>query len=404
MGFESGSLSFHAFYLSKGLTPDVMPRFAERALPPLKTLTGEQPLHGWAGPSHALDGDLTEAHCWRGDWLWFAHVTARKQVPPSYLRAATMAELEVERRARDVEFLPRAAKTEVRERVAEALLRDAQPAFACMECAVDLRRDRLLASALNDAAMQTLGPFFRETTGVMPVLCCPESAAYRLRGIDANTLEILNLSPNPDLPKPPDVPLGTEFLTWLFHRWERQSAVFELDGRECGLMFEGPLMVSGDDAPGCHETVLRNGTPLDSPEFGIALWNGKRLRRAKLTLTQGDIVASATVDALDFAFRSLKVDPPKKSADAAPAPGREPDALQGLPSLNTRAAKAAQAAEEGPDAKRRLAVDERLDRAAFYVDAFLHLYGQFLARREDPAAWRADLAEIQAWIATRSGH
>ena len=90
MGFESGALSFHAFFLPEGLEPTAMERFAARPLPPLKTLTGDQPIHGWAGPCHALDGDLSEAHCWRGDWLWFAHVTARRQVPPSYLRAAIL--------------------------------------------------------------------------------------------------------------------------------------------------------------------------------------------------------------------------------------------------------------------------------------------------------------------------
>ena len=219
MGFESGSLSFHAFYLSKGFEPGDIERFAARPLPPIKTLVGDQPLHGWAGPLHALDGDLTEAHCWRGDWLWLAHVTARKAVPPSYLRATLLAELEVERRARDV-----------RERVTEALLRDAQPAFASMECAIDLRNQRLLASALNDASIQLLCPFFRETTGIMPVLCCPESAAYRIRGVDANALEQIPLTPNPDVQPSPNSDLGAEFLTWLFHRWERESAVFDFDG------------------------------------------------------------------------------------------------------------------------------------------------------------------------------
>ena len=399
MGFESGALSFHAFFLPEGLEPTAMERFAARPLPPLKTLTGDQPIHGWAGPCHALDGDLSEAHCWRGDWLWFAHVTARRQVPPSYLRAAILAELEVERKARGVEFLPRAAKTEVRERVAEALLREAQPAFASMECAVDLRRGRLLAAAMNDRAMQLLCPFFRETIGMMPVLCCPESAAYRLRGLDANALDRLPLTPNPECPAPAENALGAEFLTWLFHRWERKGATFDFDGARCGLMFEGPLTVSGDDAPGCHETLLRNGTPLDSPELGIALWNGKRLRRAKLTLTRNDWVVSATVDAQDFALRSMKVDPLRKESEA-PAPGAEPDALQGLPSLNRPGApKAADPA----DPKRKLEVDERLDRAAFYVDALLHLYGLFLARREEPAAWRADLSELHAWVAARAG-
>lgn len=393
MGFESGSMTFHAFYLSRAFTPADMERFAAHPLPPINTLTGDQPLHGWSGPAHALDGDLTEAHCWRADWLWFAHVTAQKKVPPSLMRAMLMAELEVERRARNVEILPRAAKIEVKERVTEMLIRDAQPSFGSMECAVDLRNERLLASAMNDASMQTLCPFFRETTGCMPVLCCPESAAYRLRGLDANSVELMNLTPNEAVGIPPEVTLGTEFLTWLFYRWEKEDATFTLNGERCQLMFEGPLMFAGDKAPGCHETVLRNGTPLDTPEFGIALWNGKKLRRAKLTLTRNDWIVTATVDGYDFAFRSLKCDPPKKAKEA--------DAVSELPSAN---APGAAPMPEAEDSKRKLTTDERLDRAAFYVDAFLYLYGEFLKLREDGVTWRGELSKIRTWIAARSGH
>ncbi len=391
MGYESGSLSFHAFYLTKAFDPTEIALFEPRKLPPLNTLTGDQPLHGWAGPAHALDGDLTEGHCWIGDWLWFSHVTAQKKVPPSLLRATLLAELDVERRARNVEVLPRAAKTEVRERVMEALIKDAQPSFGSMECAIDLRRQRLLASAMNDASIQVLSPFFRETTGCMPVPVGPESAAVRLCGLDPNSVELMNLTPNEEIGIPPEVTLGTEFLTWLFFHWEKEEATFELEGERCGLMFEGPLMFSGDKAPGCHETVLRNGAPLDTPELGIALWNGKKLRRAKLTLTKGDWVVSATVDGYDFAFRSMKVDPPKKA--------KEPDAVDELPSAN--APGAAPAAMPGAD--RKLSTDERLDRAAFYVDAFLHLYKTFLSFREDPVAWRGVLAKMRPWIAHRAG-
>ena len=393
MGFESGSMTFHAFYLVKSFTPPDMELFAKHVLPPITTLVGEQPLHGWAGPSHALDAELTEEHCWRGDWLWFAHVTAQKKVPPSLMRATLAAELEVERKARGWENLPRAARQEVKERVTEDLLNGAQPSFSSMECAIDLRQERLLAGAMNDASMQVLCPFFRETTGCMPVLCGPDSAALRLRGVDTNSVELMNFTPNEAVGVPPEVRLGTEFLTWLFYRWEKEADAFELNGERCQMMFEGPLMFSGDDAPGCHETVLRNGTPLDTPEFGIALWNGKKLRRAKLTLTRNDWIVSATVDGYDFAFRSLKCDPPKKA--------KESDSFSEMPSMNSPGAPAPE--PDMGDSKRKLTADERLDRAAFYVDAFLALYDMFLQLREDPVKWRDELSKIQPWIRERSG-
>ena len=207
--------------------------------------------------------------------------------------------------------------------------------------------------------------------------------------MDANAVELVNLTPNPDLTPSAQVNLGSEFLTWLFWRWERENATFRLEGDLCGLMFEGPLLFAGADMPGCRETVLRHGTPLDTPELGIALWNGKLLRRAKLTFTRGDWIVSATVDGDTFAFRAVKVDPPKQ-------PASPPDAADELPSLKERPAETA-------GEKRKLGPDERLDRAAFYLDAFLSLYGEFLDLRGDAAKWRAELAKLRPWIAARAG-
>jgi hypothetical protein len=381
MGYESGALTFHAFYLAKPFVSADIERFATRLLPPLNTLASE-PIHGWAGPTHALDKDLTEGHCWRGDYLWFSHVKAQKKPPASLVRATLMAELEVERRARDVEVLPRAAKTEVKERVMEALTREAQPSFTSMECAIDLRNQRLLAGAMSDAAIQVLAPFFRETTGCIPVMCGPESAAYRLRGVDCNNLDLVPMTHNPEAAGASEVCMGDEFLTWLFYRWETEGCDFMMNGEKCSLMFEGPLTFAGDKTLGCHETLLRNGTPLNTPELGIALWNGKFLRRAKLTLTKNDWVVSATVDGRDFAFRSMRVDPVKQSEDA--------DAVSEMPS-----------APKGEGGSQKLTVDERLDRASFYVDAFLFLYGEFLDLRADAVGWRSLLASVHKWIDAR---
>lgn len=381
MSYESGALTFHAFYLAKAFKSNDIELFATRTLPPLNTL-GTEPIHGWAGPTHALDHELTEANCWRGDWLWFSHVKAQKRPPASLVRATLLAELEIERRARDVEVLPRAAKTEVRERVMEALTREAQPSFTSMECAIDLRHQRLFAGAMSDAAIQVLAPYFRETTGCVPVMCGPESAAYRLRGIDCNNLELVNMTHNPEIGGASEVCIGDEFLTWLFYRWETQGCDFKMGDENCSMMFEGPLTFAGDKAPGCHETLLRNGTPLNTPELGIALWNGKHLHRAKLTLVKNDWIISATVDGRDFAFRTMRVDPIKKK--------EEEDAVSEMPS--------APKAEGG---SQKLTIDERLERAAFYVDAFLHLYGEFLDLRADPVGWRSKLAAIHQWIDAR---
>ena len=52
-------------------------------------------------------------------------------------------------------------------------------------------------------------------------------------------------------------------------------------------MLEGPLTFFRE-GEGAHEAVLRKGTPLNSREAGTALYCGKKLKRAKLVLAEGD--------------------------------------------------------------------------------------------------------------------
>ncbi|MEG1480228.1 MAG: hypothetical protein RSD41_04410 [Kiritimatiellia bacterium] len=391
MGFESGAMTFRCFYLSRAFEPESLELFAKRRLPPLETLTGEQSLHGWTGPSHALDLDFSEEHCCERPYLHFSHVTAEKKIPPSTLRAHLKLELEIERKARDLLFLPRQVKTEVKERVVADLIRHTLPSFGSMECVIDMEGQRLFASAMADRAVELLAPFFRETTGCMPVMMLPESAALRRKNVDVNTLEPGNLSPNEKLPQPVEPTLGLDFFTWLYWFWEKGGGTFQMGKELCGMMFEGPFLFTAADMPGCHETALRNGTPQDSPEFGTALWNGKLLRRAKLTLTRGELIVSAGVDGADFSFRSVKL--PKRGKK------ERPDSADEMPS----AAKAAREAAPVQEEEAPVTLFERMRAIDFYVDAFLSLFDQYLDLRANPSAWHGALSELHAWIAHRAG-
>ncbi len=391
MGFDSGAMAFRCFYLSREVAPEDLEAIKAKQLPPVDTLTIAQPLHGWAGPAHALDRDFSEEHCCELPYLHFAHVTAEKKIPPSTLRAYVRRECDIEQRARGLQFLPRQVKTEVKERVVADLGKDALPSFASIDCLVDMRRQMLYASAMADRAVEMLAPFFRETTGAMPVVMLPESVALRRMNFDVNALTPIQLSPNEALEPPVATTIGTDFLTWLYWYWEKGPAVFDLDGDECGMMFEGPFHFEAADVPGCHETTLRNGTPQDSPEFGTALWNGKRLRRAKLTLVRGETIVSATVDGIDFSFRALKL--PKKKA-ATP----RDEAVENLPSAGGNKASPAATVDNTPPT-----LVDRMEAATFFVEAFLTLFDQYVALRANPAQWDETLANLQTWIARRAG-
>ncbi len=363
MGFESGNVNFRLFYLQPEFDSSLVERFAAHAMPPIATL-GYEPIHGWAGADHPLDREITEEHCCFTSAIHLTYVTAEKKIPPSTLTAFCKVEESIERKAREIEFLPRAVKMEVKQRVTDMLIKDALPVFATLPLVVDLRNRLLLAAAMSDAQVDKLLPAFKETAGTMPVLLTPETAALRRRQMNVNDMIPVLYTPDDHIEVPYEISLGTDFFTWLLFYWEKEGGAFPLDGDTCGMMIEGPLTFYHEGA-GAHEAVLRKGTPLDGRELGMALYCGKKLRKAKVTFTRGETIVSATLDAADFSFRGMKL--PK---------GEQGDAVGQF--------------------------QERMAGIEFFWTCWLTLFDRFLDLRANPAAWEATVEKIKSWIEARA--
>ncbi|MEI7898852.1 MAG: recombination-associated protein RdgC [bacterium] len=360
MAFDNGNVSFRLFYLQHAYDSGLIDSFARHAAPPITSLNRD-PISGWVSGRHLLDRALTEETCVFGPYLYAQLMRAEKKVPASLLRAYLHMEEAVELRARDVDVLPHAVRAEVKQRVVESLLPTLPPTLSGIPLVVDFRNDLLLASTLSAKQIETLAPVFKETAGTLPILLTPETAALRRKQVNANDLEPVSFSPDTSLEPPNASTLGMDFLTWLWFIWEKEGGVFHLpDGREAGIMLEGPLTFFRE-GQGAHEAVLRKGTPINSREAGTALFCGKKLKRAKVVIAQNDNVFSATLDA-DFAFRSLKL-PKGEQTDPA---GR---------------------------------FQERMLLIETFWSAWLTLYDRFLDIRIDPRQWPKTLDAMRQWIA-----
>ncbi|HRR34462.1 MAG TPA: recombination-associated protein RdgC [Kiritimatiellia bacterium] len=360
MAFDSGSVSFRLFYLQQQYDSGLIDAFSKHVAPPIESLNRD-PIRGWVTWRHLFDRALTDETCVIGPYLHAQWMQAEKKVPPALLRAYVKMEEDTECRARETEFLPRAARAEIKQRVTEALLPKMPPTLASIPVVVDFRNDLLVAAALSDKQIDTLSPAFKETAGTLPILLTPETAALRRRQVNANDLDPVSFSPDPALEPPNEATLGMDFFTWLWFAWEKEGGVCHLpDGREFGVMLEGPLTFYRE-GQGAHEAVLRKGSPLNSREAGTALLCGKKLKRAKVVIAQGDDVFSATVDA-DFAFRSLKL-PKGEQTEAA---GR---------------------------------FEERMLMIETFWSAWLALFDRFLDLRTDAQAWPKTLDAMRQWIA-----
>ncbi len=315
---------------------------------------------GWVSGRHLFDRELTDEKCLIGPYLHAQLVSAEKKIPATLLRAHVKMEEDIELRARGIEYLPRAVKTEVKKRVTDTLLPTMPPTLNSIPAVVDFRNNLLLASALSDKQIDALSPFFRETAGSLPILLTPENAALKRKQINANDLAPVSFSPDESLEPPAESMLGMDFLTWLWFWWEKEGGVFHMpDGRECGLMLEGPLTFFRE-GQGAHEALLRNGSPLNSREAGTALTCGKKLKKVKVVIAQGEEIFSATLDS-EFAFRGVKL----PQGEQTEASGR---------------------------------FEERMLFIETFWSAWLFLFDRFLDLRSDPNQWPKTMSAIRQWI------
>ena len=358
MSFESGSISFRVFHLDHEFDSGIVEQFARHAVPPVETLLTE-PLVGWVTSRHLLDRDLTEEKILHAGYVSVQLLRAEKKIPEALLRAHCRIEEEAERKARDLEFLPRAARAEIKQRVREELLPAMPPTLVGMPVCVDLRNKLLFAQCMADAKIDLLTAQFRETTNVFPRLMTPDEAAMRRARVNVNDLATARYTPDESVEDERELSIGMDFLTWLWFHWEKDGGAFKFNSLQHAYMLEGPLTFFRDGA-GAHEAVLRHGSPLNSDEARAALLCGKKLRRAKFILAEGNNQWSATLDS-DFAVRSLKL--PKS---------------------------------EQPDPVGRF--QERMSHVERFLECLLHLYDRFLKLRAEKRAWSAELNAIREWI------
>lgn len=360
MSFESGSVSFRLFYLLEKYDSTVVDNFAQNIIPPLTSLRTD-PLSGWVTGKHLFDRDLCDERCILGPYLYAQLLKAEKKIPAALLRAHIQREEEVELRARNLEFLPRAVKQELRERITAELQPTMPPTLNAIPTVVDFRNNLLISTALSAKQLDALVPAIRTTLGSVPVLVTPETAALRRKNINAHDLDLVSFAPHQGIEAPLENTLGMDFLTWLWYVWERDGGVFQCqEGREFGIMLEGPLTFFREGA-GAHEALLRKGSPLNSQEAGTALQCGKKLTKAKVIIARDNELFSATIDS-EFAFRGVKL----------------------------------------PKGEQRDPVGRFCERMGFIEELWslwLQLFDRFLDIRTDKTQWATTVVEMQKWIA-----
>jgi len=363
MSFESGSMSGRFFLVPKPLPADAVDRFADRAIPGLESL-GDGVIQGWTTGRHALDRAITAESAFLGGHLRLALTQAERKVPEVLLKAeCRMAEL-AHCEAQGVDKVSGSVRREIRRSVEERLIPQMPPTIRQIPLVLDAARMVLAAGALSDAQVDALQVNWAQTVGFSLVPLVPDLMAFKLCGVNVRDWSPGSFSPERDDEEVSHDP-GLDFLMWLWFTAEAHGGMVKLpDGGSVAVMVEGPLRMVMEGA-GAHDVAVSKGEPLLSAEVKAALMSGKKLRRARITLARGDEAWSATLDAVTFAWRGLRV----------------PDGAVKLDPISR--------------------FQDRMEKLDWFYLALSELFSAFVRTRADRAAWTETVELMRGWVATR---
>jgi len=358
MSFEKGSVALRVFKSSVGMTlpEDVVDRLKQQSVPPLDLITNEGFI-GWATGRHILDNNITEETVVISGRVRATLVKGEKKIPGALFKAECKQEELALMDARGTTYLKRADKAEIAKSVKDRMLPDMPPTLASIDMVSN--KDGCYATAMSDSQVDLLTSSWNRAIGYSIYPYTPTVAAQLLCNFDTRALEPTSFSSEVADGKV-EQDIGTEFLTWLWYFSETT------DGMNDNFAFalDGPFTFIHEGL-GAHEIVVRKGNPGISQEAKAALLAGKKLKKAKLTVAQGNTAWTCSMDAYSWAFGSLKMPKSEESFDPISS------------------------------------FEERMISIGTFVGAIESLFKKFMAIRVSQEQWDNEVAGIRKWVSDR---
>jgi len=305
MSFEKGTTALSIFRLSEKLPEDALEIFESKAAGPYQD-TGSEECVGWVSGRHLLEREINEgtAIC-GGSYYLNLRITQRK-VPPALLTAeCRMLELSF-MQENGTDFVPTKVKREIKSNVESKRISQMPPQLAGIPFVIDRSSNLLYLGTASTKAQDTFLSFFYDTFKIEPIPVTFEDIMIRHF---QETPEVLPKVTFSDSNNEDDFLPGRDFLTWLWYFNEDKGGQISIDTYGgFNLSVDGPLNLAlVDESQGAGETVVKKGMPQRSAEAKAALSVGKKLKKAKITMTRGEHIWSCTFDADSFTFSGLKL-------------------------------------------------------------------------------------------------
>ena len=303
MPFERGGVTVSTFRLNGPWPEDALEKFNAYRAGTLDSVKDDVQV-GWTTGRCLLDSNLDENSVIAGG-CWYLNLRkAERKIPSSLLNAIVKREELVYMRANELDFVPSKVKREIKAQAVEQYLMKMPPSIAFTPMVYDPAAKLLYLGTGSAKQIEDFIGFFYQTMNLEPLQITPGTILNDEFGKLETDLPILSLTDE----ECTDMLPGRDFLTYLWYLSETGEAVISHPQYgEFDILIEGPLVFgAGDLAKGSAETIVKKGDlPQQSAEAKAALAVGKKLKKAKVTLTRGDDIWSGTFDADKFIFSSL---------------------------------------------------------------------------------------------------
>lgn len=316
MPFDKGTFNIVFLKASGAIPAHHLELFQGKAAGKLDDVT-DKPQIGWVSGRHLLERKIDEM---TSETAGFTHLSLRisqRKIPSALLKAECRKEELDYMLAKNVGFVPATVRRNIRREIEERRLMTMPPSIAGIPLVLNPKDGSIFLSTSSPARIVLFQEMLEQTLKIGSVQLDFANIADLMLGekLDKHrpvAFSSRQKSDGEDLS-------ARDFLTWLWHHSETEEGEVKIRNSSFNCLVEGPFtFASSEECEGGVEISIRKGMPARSAEAKAALAVGKKLKKARLTISRGKDQWKAGFDADAFIFTSLEL-PEGEKLDPASA-------------------------------------------------------------------------------------
>ncbi len=314
MGLLRGTWSFMRYHIvgnrSEQFEDFLDQRLKKFAFSEIAPPTLEKNL-GWTSVQNVLDTEFTYAKYKCGIYIIFSLRIDRRSVPASLLKLKIMEEEKRYLAETGKKKLYRHEHEEIKDRIRLDLLTKSPNIPSFHEICWFTEGNTLIFGSFSQKIIEDFEKYFKESFQLTLQPLLPWDSVPGGRETKASSSQLASPpqeSPN-EYPQPINQPLswGREFLTWLWFKSEERNGIIDIpeQGAKEIIFLQRLVLAAGDGE--YAETVVCQGLHADMKEGKEALRRGKKIKEARLRVSEDASKWEFTFKADLFQFQSLKL-------------------------------------------------------------------------------------------------